>query len=272
MQILFVGGGNMATALISGLINQGVLAEKISVVARNAVTAVKLADTWSVRVMPAWSDEILASVQVIVLAVKPQQLRAVAQQLAPSLSGQLVLSIAAGVRLDVLSRWLNAYASVVRAMPNTPAMVGAGVTGMFAGEQVTAAQREQAESIMQATGSVFWVENEAQMDAVTAVSGSGPAYVFYFMEAMQQAAIELGLPTHVAQVLTLQTFAGAAKLAASSTEAVGTLRQRVTSPGGTTERALLSMQTDGVSEAIKRAISAASARSGELGDLLAMGD
>ncbi len=269
MNLLFVGGGNMSGALLAGLNRQGVELRHIAVVEPNADARSRLIEAWSIQVLPELAADAVAAAQVVVLAVKPQQLKPVAQQLAPWLSGQLVLSIAAGVRSNTLSGWLEGYAAVVRAMPNPPATVGAGVTGLYAADAVTQEQRAAAERIMQAAGDTYWFAEEAMLDAVTAVSGSGPAYVFYFMEAMQQAAVRMGLPEDVARALTLQTFAGAAKLAQSSAEPVNILRQRVTSPGGTTECALLSMETSDVAAAIERAIAAARQRSEELGDALA---
>jgi pyrroline-5-carboxylate reductase len=173
------------------------------------------------------------------------------------------------VRLADLSRWLKGHARLVRAMPNTPALIGAGVTGLYAfSKEVGSEQREQAETILGAVGTTVWITDESQMDAVTAVSGSGPAYVFYFIEALEDAANELGLPPAVAHRLALDTFTGAAKLAASSPDPVAVLRERVTSKGGTTERALASMAKDEVKAAIMRAIRAANDRGRELGDEL----
>lgn len=267
MRILFVGGGNMATALIAGLLRQGIDAERLAVVARNAEAQQRLQSEFQVKVWPDMTADAL-DVEVVVLAVKPQQLKLVAQQLAPLLKQQLVLSIAAGVRAGTLSAWLGGYARVVRCMPNTPAMVGAGIAGLFALPAVSLAQRQQAGEILQAVGSTLWLGEESLLDAVTAVSGSGPAYVFYFMEAMQQAGLGLGLSEDAARQLTLATFSGAIKLAEFSPDDVAVLRARVTSPGGTTERALLSMQANEVQGAIVQAIYAAAQRSEELGDAL----
>lgn len=265
--ILFIGGGNMATALIAGLLRHGIDADRIAVVDHNPDTRDRLAVTWSLHTWSELNTQALAG-NIVVLAVKPQQLKAVAQQLAPWLKDQVVLSIAAGVRTDVLIDWLEGYSTVVRAMPNTPAMIGAGMTGLFAPPSVNTTQRELAQSIMRAAGETLWLEQESMMDAVTAVSGSGPAYVFYFMEAMEQAALALGLSAHDARQSTLVTFAGAAKLAGGSNESPRELRQRVTSPGGTTESAILSLQTSDVSTSIVRAIEVAAARSAELGNAI----
>ena len=205
---------------------------------------------------------------LLVMAVKPQQMRSAAAQVAPHLSGQLVVSIAAGTRLTDLSRWLGGHRFLVRCMPNTPALIGAGVTAIYAAPGVSEAQRARAAQVLEAVGTVLWVDDEGLLDPVTAVSGSGPAYVFYFIEAMQQAAVELGLSPEQARTLSLQTFLGAARLAAGSPEPVSVLRERVTSKGGTTEAALASMAADHVREAIVRAIRGASERGRQLGEEL----
>lgn len=267
MNITFIGGGNMASALIAGLIQQGFQAEKICAVDISQENLDSLQKRYRIRTCSALNSSAVAC-EIIVLAVKPQQLRVVASDLAPLLQQQLVISIAAGVRADDLSRWLGGYRRVVRTMPNTPAMVSAGMTGLYALPEVSASQREQAESVLQAVGKTLWLEDERQMDAVTAISGSGPAYVFYFMEAMQAAAEELGFSPQQARTLTLETFLGAARLAAQGDEDAATLRARVTSRGGTTERALSAMEDSGIKASVMLAIHAAAQRSRELGDAL----
>jgi pyrroline-5-carboxylate reductase len=203
-----------------------------------------------------------------VLAVKPQQLRDIAIFLGSLLRNQLVISIAAGIRSADLIRWLGGYDAVVRVMPNTPAQIRCGVSAMFAASGANQEHCKQAENILGAVGSTVWLEDETQMDAVTAISGSGPAYVFYFIEAMQQAALELGLSPQQARDLSLQTFLGASQLALQSDANPAELRAQVTSKGGTTERALLSMETAGIKNAIVHALRAAAERSREMGDLL----
>lgn len=265
-KISFIGGGNMARALISGLVQKNVAADRINVVEADAEKRAQLQRDFGVNV-----SEHLPSVQnadVIVLAVKPQQLRDLAIFLGSLLKNQLLVSIAAGVRSQDLSRWLGGYHAIVRAMPNTPAQVQAGVTALFALPGVTASQREQAGAILDAVGHTLWLEDEQKMDAVTAISGSGPAYVFYFIEALQQAALDLGLSAEQAKMLSLQTFAGASALALQSTDDPASLRQQVTSKGGTTERALLAMEQTQVKAAIIAAAAAAAARSHELGEIL----
>ena len=202
------------------------------------------------------------------LAIKPQQLRDVAIFLGSLLHQQLVLSIAAGVRCTDLIRWLGDYGAVVRVMPNTPAQVQAGVSALYAAPGVSAGQRQLAGELMSAVGTTLWLEQEAQMDAVTAISGSGPAYVFYFLEAMQQAGSALGLDPEQTRRLALDTFLGASRLANASEQDFATLRSQVTSKGGTTERALNAMEAAGVKDAISAAVQAAATRSRELGDLL----
>lgn len=266
MNICFIGGGNMASALIGGLLGRGYTAAQISVVEINADHRARLQRDYAVRAFDNL-DEGVAGSQIIVFAVKPQQLRAVAQQLAPLLSGQLLISIAAGVLATDLARWSNSQA-VVRAMPNTPALIRSGMAGVYALPAVSAAQREQAQSILAAVGETLWLEDEAMMDAVTAISGSGPAYVFYFIEALQQAAQDLGFNAEDARRLSLATFLGASKLAASSEEDISMLRERVTSKNGTTERALLSLSANQVAEHIAQAAHAAAARSREMGEEL----
>jgi pyrroline-5-carboxylate reductase len=202
-----------------------------------------------------------------VLSVKPQQLREVCAQLSPLLGDQLIVSIAAGIRAQDIARWLNTQ-NIVRCMPNTPALIQSGVTGLYALPQVSAEHRSIAENILNAVGSSVWLQEEVMLDGVTAISGSGPAYVFYFIEAMQQAARELGFNDQDAKRLVIDTFLGATKLANASTEEVSVLRARVTSKNGTTEKALLSMEADEVKRHIVAAVHAAAMRSKEMGDEL----
>ncbi|MDP2640839.1 MAG: pyrroline-5-carboxylate reductase, partial [Betaproteobacteria bacterium] len=202
----------------------------------------------------------------------PQQMRAAAPALRTRLARELVITIAAGIRLVDLSRWLGGYATLVRCMPNTPALIGAGISGLYAGAAVGAGQRALAESILGAVGSTLWVQEESLLDPVTAISGSGPAYVFYFIEALQQAAREMGLSVTDARKLAVETFVGTARLAAQSAEEVAALRERVTSKGGTTERALASMDADRVKDLIVRALHAANQRAHELGEQLGAGE
>lgn len=267
MDISFIGGGNMASALIGGLIAQGFDAARIRVVEISPESREALRARYGVQVFGGM-DAAAVAADVVVLAVKPQQLKEVATALTPMLSRQLVVSIAAGVRAPDLARWLGGYRQLVRVMPNTPAMVSSGMSGLYALPEVTPAQRQQAETVLRAVGKSLWLTEETEMDAVTAVSGSGPAYVFYFMEAMQAAATEFGFTPEQARTLTLETFLGAARLAAQSDEDAATLRARVTSKGGTTERALANMEQAGVKAAIVQAIHAAAERSRELGDAL----
>ncbi len=266
MNICFIGGGNMASALIGGLLGKGFSAAQISVVEINADNRARLQRDFAVRAFENIAEGIADS-QIIVFAVKPQQLREVAQQLAPLLSGQLLISIAAGILATDLARWSNSRA-IVRAMPNTPALIQSGMTGLYALPAVTSAQREQAQNILAAVGETLWLQDEVMLDAVTAISGSGPAYVFYFIEALQQAAQKLGFNADDARRLSLETFLGASKLAASSADDASVLRARVTSKNGTTERALLSLSANHVAEHIAQAAQAAAERSREMGDEL----
>lgn len=280
MNICFIGGGNMAGALLGGLLQQGYSPARLAVVEINAEQRDRIKREFNVeatadlgkgvaRVAKSGGEAKSGKANdVIVLAIKPQQLSMVARALAPLLSDQLVISIAAGIRATDISRWMSGYGQVVRAMPNTPALVRAGVTGLYALPDVDKKRRDHAETILGAVGSVVWCEQEELLHAVTAVSGSGPAYVFYFIEAMQQAGLELGLSTAQARQLSLETFLGAAKLAIQSREDAAVLRARVTSPGGTTERAIASLDNDDVKRAIVRAMNKSYQRSRELGDEL----
>ncbi|RMG60028.1 MAG: pyrroline-5-carboxylate reductase, partial [Gammaproteobacteria bacterium] len=218
--------------------------------------------------------EAMAECAATVLAVKPQVMRTVAEGLAPALDAhpQLVISIAAGIREADLDRWLGGGRAIVRCMPNTPALVRSGASGLHANARVSDAQRELAEHILRAVGLVVWVEQEAQIDAVTAVSGSGPAYFFLVMEAMTDAGERLGLERETARLLTLETALGAARLALESGEDVATLRERVTSKGGTTEAALRVLTEGGLPELFDEALKAAARRAAELADQLGADD
>ncbi|MES2758601.1 MAG: pyrroline-5-carboxylate reductase [Pseudomonadota bacterium] len=268
MKITFIGGGNMASALIAGLAGQLTAGANIHVVDPNPEQLARLGDSFGVTTAPQ-VDAVAGQSDVIVLAVKPQQMRDVAVGLLPQLGRKpLLLSIAAGIRGADLSRWLGGYGAIVRTMPNTPALIGRGITGMVAMAGVSAEQKTAADNIMKAVGATVWLDDEALIDPVTAVSGSGPAYVFYFIEAMQQAAQELGLSKEQGKQLALATFAGASQLAAQSPDDVSVLRERVTSKGGTTYAALQSLEQSGVKQAIVDAVKAASARGRELGEQL----
>ncbi|HZW86623.1 MAG TPA: pyrroline-5-carboxylate reductase [Gallionella sp.] len=276
MNICFIGGGNMATALIGGLLDKGYAGQQIRVVEIDAANLECLKSVYGVVVFEKQSQQAIAGCDVVVLAVKPDQIKNVAIQLGPLLSGQIVLSIAAGIRLKDLARWLptpNQNYVLARAMPNMPALVGAGMTGICLysfppTELLTQQQLRKIETIMGTVGSFVWVHSEEDMDAVTAISGSGPAYFFYFIEALEQAGKELGLPERTAHQLAVETALGAAKLAHESTEGVAMLRARVTSKNGTTERALLSMEANQVKQHIIAAAKAAADRAREMGDEL----
>jgi pyrroline-5-carboxylate reductase len=267
MNITFIGGGNMAGALITGLLQKGYDPTAIGVVEISAESRAQLSEKFGVATYEEISAAAVAA-DIIVLAVKPQQLHGVAVQLQGRLDGKLIISIAAGVRSADLSSWLGGHGVIVRAMPNTPAMVLAGVAGLYALPGVPEHQRRQAETILGAVGSTLWTEREEQMDAITAISGSGPAYVFLLIEALQGAAVELGFTLGEARILSQETFLGTAKLASQSGEDAATLRARVTSKGGTTERAILVMEAAGVKRIIAQAAQAACERSRELGDEL----
>jgi pyrroline-5-carboxylate reductase len=270
MNITFIGGGNMASAMIGGLIRKGWPRSAIRVVEIAPAVRATVRRRLKVRTGAAL-DATAAKSGCLVLAVKPQQLREVAATLKPHLVAQLVVTIAAGIRCRDLSRWLGGYLRIVRVMPNTPALVHAGISGLYASSGVRPADRALAGRILGAVGKAVWLKSEDEIDSVTAVSGSGPAYVFYFIEALERAARELGLPADQAHELAIQTFAGATALAAQSDEPLQALRRRVTSKGGTTERALAAMEGDRVGESIVRAVLAAAQRSRELGDELGKG-
>jgi pyrroline-5-carboxylate reductase len=267
MKITFLGGGNMAAALIGGLVKQGFKAADVQAVELSAEGRTKLESLFGVRAVESLDDQAL-DCDVLVLAVKPQQLKAAVAPIAGRLSNQVVVSIAAGLRLTDIGRWLGDYRKLVRAMPNTPALIGAGITGLFADPSVDVEGRDAAAKVLAAVGSVVWVADEAQIDGVTAVSGSGPAYVFHFIECLQAAGESLGFDADTARQLAIDTVLGAAKLAASSDESPAVLRERVTSKGGTTAAALASFAADGFPAIVTRAVAAAEARGRELGEQL----
>jgi pyrroline-5-carboxylate reductase len=266
MKVGFIGGGNMAEAMIGGMLKQGFAAGDISVSEPNPERRTLLAERFGIQAGAEAGP--LAGVDVLVLAVKPQVLHEVLAGLPRPAPETCVLSIAAGVRAGDIARWLDGHTTVVRAMPNTPALVGAGIAGLYALPGVSAEQRARAESALSAVGQVVWVDDEAQIDAVTAISGSGPAYVFLFIEALEAAALELGLAPATARALALQTVYGSAALAVQDGSEPAVLRARVTSKGGTTERGVAALEEHGVRAALLAAARAAAARARELGDLL----
>ena len=270
MKITFVGGGNMAQALIIGLKNQGFAMSDISVIELDALKREKL----SVNLGVNTTDDLncIQTSDVIVLAVKPQQLSSVAKQIARLLHSQLVVSIAAGVQSSDLSRWLGSYSNVIRAMPNTPAQIQAGITGLYAIPSVSRAHIAMADGILGAVGNTLWLDVEEKLDAVTAISGSGPAYVYYFIESLHEAALALGLNDEQARALSLATFKGASLLADQSFESITTLRAQVTSKNGTTEQGLISLESSKVKQAIILAAQKAKERARSLGDELASAD
>lgn len=267
--ISFIGGGNMARCLIGGLIANGFPANKIRVADPNSEILNSLAAGYSVNI---YQDNVAAikDADVVVLAVKPQQMQSVVRSLGTHWKPEcLLISIAAGIRLNAISRWLaHADAAIVRTMPNTPSLVQAGATALFANSHTRHDQRELAEGIMRAVGLAIWLDDEQHMDAVTALSGSGPAYFFLVMEAMESAAKRLGLDENTARMLCLETAFGAAKMALESGDNAATLRQKVTSPGGTTERAIHELQDGGLTGLFENAMVAAALRSRELADQL----
>lgn len=277
MKILFIGGGNMCQAIIGGLIAKGTPTSDLHAIEPLAETRAALA-----RVGVASSGELHErdlAVDVLVLAVKPQMMMAAVAPFAGKLKAQLVVSIAAGIRTSDLANWLSReagthgpsggksiFGNIVRAMPNTPALIRAGITGLFAMPCVSKDSRAAVEMLMGAVGKTAWFDKEAMLDAVTAVSGSGPAYVFYFIEALEQAAQELGFDESTAREFALQTFLGSAQLAAHSDEAPAVLRQRVTSKRGTTERAIEAFDAQKMKQHFIAGVAAACERSRELGD------
>lgn len=262
--IAFVGGGNMAAAIIGGLVRSGRDPRTVLVIDPGDAQRDKLHTDFGVRTLPA-ADASLEEASTVVWAVKPQYFQAAALPCAPHVERALQLSVMAGIRSDAIAQAARTQ-RVVRAMPNTPALIGQGISGLFARDGVTKEERLAVERILAPTGQVLWVEREQDLDAVTAMSGSGPAYVFYFVEAMMQAAVEMGLTEAQGKTLALATFAGATSLAASSDEPPAVLRERVTSKGGTTHAALTSLESDGVKAAFVKALKAAQHRARELGD------
>jgi pyrroline-5-carboxylate reductase len=265
-KIGFIGAGNMAASIIGGLISQG---QPPANVFASDLDAAKLAAlATSTGLQAASNTEIAQQADVIVLAVKPQVMAAVCQELAASLGERrpLLISIAAGINLAALTSWFGSDASLVRCMPNTPALVGSGASGLFANPQVDSGQREIANALMGAVGLALWVDTEAQIDSVTALSGSGPAYFFLMLEAMQDSAVKLGLSAEVAKALSYQTALGAAQLALASSETTEQLRRNVTSPNGTTERAINAFEDGDLRGLVDSALKAAHARSIELAE------
>jgi pyrroline-5-carboxylate reductase len=267
--LAFIGGGNMARSLIGGLLNNGYDSKAIHVADPSTDTLQSLSAHYPVQTFTD-NTAAIANADVVILAVKPQQLQQVCRELADNWQqDSLLISIAAGIRLHDIGRWLgNENAAIVRAMPNTPSLVQAGATALCANPNVKEQQHELAESILRAVGLALWVKDEVQMDAVTALSGSGPAYFFLVIEAMQAAGMQLGLAEDTARLLALETAFGAAKMALESEESAAVLRQRVTSPGGTTERALQEFEQGDLRGLFAKALSAAAQRADELAEQL----
>lgn len=263
-QITFVGGGNMARAIIGGLLRQGLPTAQIKVVEPFEETAAKLRADFGISTQPTASED-LSSSTLVIWAVKPQVFSLAAAPVVPYTRNALHLSVAAGIQTNSICRWLGSD-RVVRCMPNTPALVGQGITALFACPSVGPSDKWVAENTIGTTGQFLWVEQESQLDAVTALSGSGPAYVFYFLEAMTTAGTQLGLTADQAYKLALATFSGSASLASSSSDSPAALRQQVTSKGGTTHAAITSMDASKVKEAFVQAMHAAAARASEMGD------
>lgn len=262
--IAFIGGGNMASAIIGGLIKQGTPAGSFEVVEPFEEARTKLAQSFGIAAH-AEAGDALSRCSVVVWAVKPQTFADAAAPVRAFAANALHLSVAAGIPSGSIARWLGSE-RVVRAMPNTPALVGQGMTGLFARAAVEAADRSLVGQLLAPTGELLWVDDEAALDAVTAMSGSGPAYVFYFIEAMTEAGVEMGLPLEQAQRLAIGTFTGASALAHSATEPPSVLRERVTSKGGTTHAAISSLEGADVKAKFKAAIRAAQKRAAELGE------
>ena len=262
--IAFIGGGNMASAIIGGLIRQGHPAGQIEVVEPWDEARAALRKNFGIEALPAPGPQ-LARAGIVVWAVKPQTFKDAAAQTREHTQGALHLSVAAGIRSDSIAQWLGSEC-ILRTMPNTPAPVGKGMSALYARPGVSAAQCQSVEAIMAITGEFLWVESEKQLDAVTALSGSGPAYVFYFLEAMTRAGVGMGLTEPQAHQLAVGTFVGASELARRSDEPPALLRQRVTSKGGTTYAALQSMEAAGVAASFEAAMRAAEQRAHELGD------
>ena len=265
MIVTFIGGGNMASALIGGMLNKGFQANGIRVVELVAEARERMRKDFGVDCHESPASAVPGS-DVVVLAVKPQQLQSVARAIGPLIRGALVLSIAAGIRLADIERWLVGSPVLARCMPNTPALIGMGISALYARPNASAAQREAAARILGAGGKVVWVDDESLLDPVTALSGSGPAYAFYLLEAMQEAGVAMGLAPGIARELAIETVRGAAELAARASESPERLRAKVTSKGGTTEAALASMESAGVKRAIVRAIGDANRRAAELAE------
>lgn len=262
--IAFIGGGNMASAIIGGLLREGMSPSQLEVVEPFAPARARLREQFGIEALEA-AGPALQRAQLVVWAVKPQTFRDAAAQARAHTGSALHLSVAAGIRSDSIAAWTGTE-RIVRCMPNTPALIGKGITALYARAGVTPADRLQAQQVIATTGEWLWVQDEAQLDAVTALSGSGPAYVFFFLEAMTQAGVEMGLPREQAYLLAVGTFGGAAALAHASQEPPEVLRQRVTSKGGTTHAAITSMERDRMQALFVKALHAAGRRARELGD------
>jgi pyrroline-5-carboxylate reductase len=263
-RIVFIGGGNMARSLIGGMLGRGHPAERIHVAEPNGESRVALSRDYGIAT-GGDNAAAAAGADLLLLAVKPQVLSSVCRGIADALpASALTVSIAAGIATAQIDGWLGGERAVVRAMPNTPALLGAGATGLYANARTSAAQRQQADAALSAVGLCVWIEDEALMDAVTALSGSGPAYVFLLAEAMQAAAERQGLPADAARALTAQTLFGAARMLGEASEDAAMLRARVTSPGGTTQAAIEAFERGGFRDLVATAIAAATTRGTEL--------
>jgi len=264
LSIAFIGGGQMASAMIGGLLASGTQAGELAVVEPLDTAREQLLTRFGVQAQPA-PGAFLQDCSVVVWAVKPQTFRDAAALTQVYTRNALHLSVAAGIRSDTLTQWLHSE-RIVRAMPNTPALIGQGISGLFARSAVTPADKDRVNALMACTGAAIWLDDEAQIDAVTALSGSGPAYVFFFLEAMRDAGVGMGLSPQQAYQLALATFSGASALAAASQDGPEVLRQRVTSKGGTTFAALGVMESSGIKPAFEAAMQAARARAAQMGD------
>ncbi len=265
LRIAFIGGGNMARSLIGALIQAGHRPDRLLVSEPNADLRVQLSCDFGVDVFDN-AAQACAEVDVVLVAVKPQLFRMVCEELSTALAGAkpLLISIAAGITTDQIDRWLGGGHAIVRCMPNTPALIGAGATGLYANTATSNAQRDQAETILGCAGITAWIDDEALIDVVTAVSGSGPAYFFLLVEALENAGVEQGLPREIARTLAAQTCMGAGRMLVESGESPETLRKRVTSPNGTTHAAVTAFETGGLRELTDRAVHAATNRGREL--------